>query len=59
MMDRAAEALACSVADLMGEAPGDELSAGAREMANIFERLQSDEERRALLNLARSMMKRG
>jgi transcriptional regulator with XRE-family HTH domain len=59
MMARAAEALACSVADLMGEAPGDELSAGAREMANIFERLQSDEERRALLNLARSMMKRG
>ncbi len=58
MMSRAAEALSCSVADLMGEAPGQELSSGAREMAGIFDRLRTDEERRALLNLARSMIKR-
>ncbi len=57
MMSRAAEALACSVADLMGEAPGGELSAGAREMASIFDRLKTDAERRVLLNLARSMLK--
>jgi len=56
MMARAAEALSCSVADLMGEAPGGDLSAGARELALIFERLKTDAERRVLLNLARSML---
>jgi hypothetical protein len=41
----------------MGEPAGDALSPGAREIALIFERLKTDEERRALLNLSRTMLK--
>lgn len=58
MMARAAAALSCSAAELMGEAAPAGLAPLTQEMVGVFESLGSDSERLAVLNVAKALLRK-